>query len=90
MLHSSCCSRIGLGRDFFVATENFYVAIEFGQGQEFLCHDKFLCCDGVWPWVEILCCDKAFFMLQQCNTPKYTLVVFDMFRVFCKSNLTVT
>ena len=25
-----------------------------------------------------------------CNTPKYTLVVFDMFRVFCKSNLTVT
>ena len=24
-----------------------------------------------------------------CNTPKYTLVVFDMFRVFCKPNLTV-
>ena len=23
-----------------------------------------------------------------CNTPKYTLVVFDMFRVFCKHNLT--
>ena len=25
----------------------------------------------------------------RCNTPKYTLVVFDMFRVFCKLNLTV-
>ena len=23
-----------------------------------------------------------------CNAPKYTLVVFDMFRVFCKHNLT--
>ena len=22
-----------------------------------------------------------------CNTPKYTLVVFDMFRVFCRYNL---
>ena len=27
---------------------------------------------------------------QVCNTPKYTLVVFDMFRVFCKPNLTVS
>ena len=26
----------------------------------------------------------------RCNTPKYTLVVFDMFRVFCKPNLTVS
>ena len=24
-----------------------------------------------------------------CNAPKYTLVVFDMFRVFCKPNLNV-
>ena len=24
-----------------------------------------------------------------CNTPKYTLTVFDMFRVFCKHNLNV-
>ena len=24
-----------------------------------------------------------------CNTPKYTLVIFDMYRVFCKHNLTV-
>ena len=24
------------------------------------------------------------------NTPKYTLVVFDMFRVFCKHNLNVS
>ena len=27
---------------------------------------------------------------ELCNTPKYTLVVFDMFRVFCKHNLTVS
>ena len=26
----------------------------------------------------------------RCNTPKYTLVVFDMFRVFCKRNLNVS
>ena len=25
-----------------------------------------------------------------CNIPKYTLVVFDMFRVFCKHNLNVS
>ena len=25
-----------------------------------------------------------------CNTPKYTLAVFDLFRVFCKHNLTVS
>ena len=28
-------------------------------------------------------------MRRECNTPKYTLVIFDMFRVFCKPNLTV-
>ena len=28
--------------------------------------------------------------VRSCNTPKYTLVVFDMFRVFCKHNLTVS
>ena len=27
---------------------------------------------------------------HQCNTPKYTLAVFDMFRVFCKHNLNVS
>ena len=27
---------------------------------------------------------------EVCNTPKYTLVVFDKFRVFCKPNLTVS
>ena len=27
---------------------------------------------------------------ENCNTPKDTLVVFDMFRVFCKHNLTVS
>ena len=26
---------------------------------------------------------------EYCNTPKYTLVVFDMFRVFCKPTLTI-
>ena len=30
-LHPSCCTMFGLGRDFFVATEYFCVAIEFGQ-----------------------------------------------------------
>ena len=28
--------------------------------------------------------------LATCNTPKYTLAVFDMFRVFCKHNLNVS
>ena len=28
--------------------------------------------------------------LKHCNTPKYTLVVSDMFRAFCKLNLTVS
>ena len=28
--------------------------------------------------------------VTHCNTPKYTLVVFDMFRVFCKPNLTIS
>ena len=27
---------------------------------------------------------------ENCNTPKYTLVGFDMFRVFCKHNLNVS
>ena len=27
---------------------------------------------------------------ENCNTPKYTLAVFDMFRVFCKRNLNVS
>ena len=27
---------------------------------------------------------------ENCNTPKYTLAVFDMFRVFCKPNLNVS
>ena len=37
------------------------MAIEFGQGQEFLCRDKvFLCLDRVWPWAGILCCDNVF------------------------------
>ena len=27
---------------------------------------------------------------KYCNTPKYTLVVFNMFRVFCKRNLNVS
>ena len=27
---------------------------------------------------------------RKCNTPKYTLAVFDIFRVFCKPNLNVS
>ena len=27
---------------------------------------------------------------ENCNTSKYTLAVFDMFRVFCKPNLNVS
>ena len=27
---------------------------------------------------------------ENCNAPKYTPVVFDMFRVFCKHNLNVS
>ena len=27
---------------------------------------------------------------ENCNTTKYTLAVFDMFRVFCKCNLNVS
>ena len=30
------------------------------------------------------------YVLYTCKTPKYTLVVFDMFRVFCKPKLTVS
>ena len=30
---------------------------------------------------------KPFLCNGECNTPKYTQVVFDMFRVFCKHNL---
>ena len=26
----------------------------------------------------------------RCNTPKYTLIIFDMFRVFCRHNLNVS
>ena len=33
-----------------------------------------------------VCCSICF----PCNAPKYTLVVFDMFRVFCKHNLNVS
>ena len=43
-----CWNRFGLRQGFYVATKCFYVAIEFGQDQEFLCRDKiFLCLDRV-------------------------------------------
>ena len=57
---------------FYVATElanmkRNYVATEFGQGQEFLCHDRVFLCrdrvfmfnDRVWPWAGVLCCEKC-------------------------------
>ena len=47
-----------------------------------------------WP---TLCCDRDFSVAIGSwavrafyNTPKYTLAVFDMFRVFCKRNLNVS
>ena len=42
-------------------------------------------------YVATECGQMKGFVLQRsnCNTPKYTLVVFDMFKVFCKHNLTV-
>ena len=48
-----------------------------------------LAVDYVSKWVEVIptiTCDAKVVL---CNTPKYTLVVFDMFRVFCKPNLIV-
>ena len=43
--------------------EYFCVATKFGQGQEFVCHDKvFLCCDRVWPWMGFLCRDRVFLL----------------------------
>ena len=32
--------------------------------------------------------DMPIISFNNCHAPKYTLVVFDMFRVFCKHNLT--
>ena len=44
---------------------------------------------GLWSQVvEMFISEKD--KLGYCNTPKYTIVVFDMFRVFCKHNLTVS
>ena len=34
--------------------------------------------------------DEEVMWKRFCNTPKYTLAVFDMFRVFCKRNLNVS
>ena len=46
----------------YVVTEDFCVAIEFGQDQEFLCHDKiFLCRDRVGQGEEKLCQNRVFF-----------------------------
>ena len=45
-------------------------------------------------WIEVLNRFENLLFKERdfevlCNTPKYILVVFDMFRVFCKPNLTV-
>ena len=37
-------------------------------------------CISVDPTAELIRCPRG----VPCNTPKYTLVVFDMFRVFCQ------
>ena len=36
------------------------------------------------------CWERYMETISACNTPKYTLAVFDMFRVFCKPNLNVS
>ena len=43
MLHPSCCNRIGLGRDFSVTTEYFFVAIEFVKAKSFYFSTKCFC-----------------------------------------------
>ena len=53
-------------RSSYVATEYFCVAIEFGQGQKFLCSNRvFLCCDRVWPWAGIFTLRQSVFMSRQ-------------------------
>ena len=55
-----CCNRFGLGQGFYVKTKCFYVAIEFGQDQEFLCCDKiFLCHDKISQGEENLCRERV-------------------------------
>ena len=41
---------------------------------------------GVCAWY----CYSPFLVNEWCNTPKYTLAVLDMFRVFCQCNLNVS
>ena len=65
-LHPSCCNMFGLGKDFSIVIEYFCVTTKFGQGQEFLCHDRiFLYRGRVWPWARILCYDKVFLCRDQ-------------------------
>ena len=53
--------------------------------------------DSVWVVVDRLTKSTHFLPVRTdysldklCNTPKYTLAVFDMFRVFCKYKLNVS
>ena len=46
---------------------------------------------GVPNLLKMFLCKKLTTVLESfCNTSKYTLVVFDKFRVFCKPNLIVS
>ena len=46
---------------FLFRDRAFQVETEFGQGLEFLSHNKvFMCHDRVLPWARILCYDKVF------------------------------
>ena len=49
VLQLSCCNGFGLSKGFYVVTEHFNVATEFGQGQGILCRDR-----------EFLCRNRAF------------------------------
>ena len=54
-----CRDRVLLWTD--VGIKCFFAVTEFGQDQEFLCHDKiFLCYDRVGQSEEKLCHDKVF------------------------------
>ena len=65
--------------------EEFRALCEFHALREHLCNARiftgYCFLTLLYIYIEINCL---------CNTPKYTLAVFDMFMVFCKHNLNVS
>ena len=43
--------------------------------------------EGYFREANFILSSHGLFIKYLCNTPKYTLAVFDMFQVFCKHNL---